>query len=96
MKVRLQHPGGWWVDRVPAWIRWATVEANKMGAKYDGIHWDPPQGQRHSWCARAAHTLAALLPLPAPPPERSVAGASPMSQYRLAGCRQAAARTCVR
>ena len=51
VKVRLQHPGGWWVDRVPAWVRWATVEAGKMGAKYDGIHWDPPPGQRHEWCA---------------------------------------------
>ena len=51
MKVRLQHPGGWWVDRVPAWVRWATVEPGKMGAKYDGIMWDPPAEQRHRWRA---------------------------------------------
>ena len=50
MKIRLQHPGGWFVDRVPAWIRWATVEPNKMGAKYDGIFWDPPAPARHAWC----------------------------------------------
>lgn len=49
VKVRLQHPGGWFVDRVPAWIRWATVEPNKMGARYDGIFWDPPAHERHAW-----------------------------------------------
>ena len=67
VKVRLQHPGGWWVDRVPAWIRWATVEANKMGAKYDGIHWDPPQDERHTWCVvlprGAPTTSSVVLPL---------------------------------
>lgn len=49
VKIRLQHPGGWWLDRLPAWIRWATVEPNKMGAKYDGIYWDPPTGEKHVW-----------------------------------------------
>lgn len=49
MKIRLQHPGGWYVDRIPAWIKWATVEAGKMGAKYDGIHWAPPQQEQHRW-----------------------------------------------
>lgn len=27
LKIRLRHPGGWWVDRIPAWARWATGEA---------------------------------------------------------------------
>lgn len=49
VKIRLQHPGGWWLDRLPAWITWATVEPNKMGAKYDGIYWDPPVGEKHVW-----------------------------------------------
>lgn len=26
LKIRLRHPGGWWVDRIPAWIKWATGE----------------------------------------------------------------------
>ncbi len=26
VKIRLQHPGGWWLDRIPAWITWATVD----------------------------------------------------------------------
>ena len=64
VKVRLQHPGGWWVDRVPAWVRWATVETGKMGAKYDGIHWDPPQGQRHELCARCPDALPNLVLCP--------------------------------
>lgn len=49
VKIRLQHPGGWWLDRIPAWITWATVEAGKMGAKYDGIYWNPAKGERHVW-----------------------------------------------
>ena len=47
VKIRLQHPGGWWLDRIPAWITWATVEPGKMGAKYDGIYWSPSQGDRY-------------------------------------------------
>ncbi|KAI3429595.1 hypothetical protein D9Q98_005681 [Chlorella vulgaris] len=49
VKIRLRHPGGWWVDRIPAWIKWATVPQGVMGAKYDGIHWDPPPSERHRW-----------------------------------------------
>jgi len=64
VKVRLQHPGGFSVDRIPAWVRWATVEA-KMGARYDGVHWAPPPGERHAWCAwlrtGQSHTLAQPL-----------------------------------
>ena len=51
VKVRLQHPDGWHVDRIPAWIRWSVVEPNKMGAHYDGVAWYPPKDQRHQWCA---------------------------------------------
>lgn len=32
VKIRLQHPHGWWMDRVPAWITWAKAEAT-LGAK---------------------------------------------------------------
>lgn len=49
VKIRLQHPGGWWLDRIPAWITWATVEPHKMGAKYDGIFWNPPESEKHVW-----------------------------------------------
>lgn len=31
------------VDRVPAYVRFASAEQGKMGATYDGIYWDPPQ-----------------------------------------------------
>jgi 1,4-alpha-glucan branching enzyme len=48
VKIRLQHPGGWWLDRIPAWITWATVEPGKMGAKYDGIFWNPPDQEKYS------------------------------------------------
>eukprot|EP00887_Chlorella_sp_A99_P001269 scaffold14.g1269.t1 len=49
VKIRLRHPGGWWVDRIPAWIKWATVPQGQMGAKYDGIHWDPPAAAAYAW-----------------------------------------------
>lgn len=49
VEIRLRHPGGWWVDRIPAWIKWATVPQGQMGAKYDGIHWDPPAAAAYAW-----------------------------------------------
>ena len=42
VKIRMQRAGDVWVDRIPAWIKWATVEPGKMGATYDGVFWDPP------------------------------------------------------
>lgn len=46
VKVRLQKPDGAWVDRIPAWISWATAEPGKMGASYDGIYWNPPASEK--------------------------------------------------
>nr|CAB3469087.1 unnamed protein product [Digitaria exilis] len=46
VKFRFRH-GGAWVDRIPAWIRYATVDASKFGAAYDGVHWDPPASERY-------------------------------------------------
>ena len=50
VKVRLEHPGGFSVDRIPAWIRWATQEKG-LGAHYNGVYWAPPADQRYAWCA---------------------------------------------
>lgn len=47
MKVRLRLPGGEWVDRIPAWIKWAVVPQGEMGAKYVGVHWAPAEA--HAW-----------------------------------------------
>lgn len=68
VKIRLQHPGGYFVDRIPAWIKWATVAAGQMGAKYDGIHWDPPQQERHQWCGSCSGPVpgVACVPVEAP------------------------------
>lgn len=50
LRVRLRHPGGWTVDVVPAWTRQAVPEAGgAMGARYEGVHWDPPPGEAHVW-----------------------------------------------
>ncbi|KAF7098994.1 hypothetical protein CFC21_100687 [Triticum aestivum] len=47
VKFRFHRGDGLWVDRVPAWIRYATFDASKFGAPYDGVHWDPPTGERY-------------------------------------------------
>jgi hypothetical protein len=49
VKIRLQSWHDWWCDRVPAWIKYATVPEGEMGAKYNGVYWDPPRGERHIW-----------------------------------------------
>lgn len=49
VKVRLTLPDGAAVDRIPAWISRATVHPGEMGAKLDGVHWDPPAHERHRW-----------------------------------------------
>ncbi|KAK3285361.1 1,4-alpha-glucan-branching enzyme [Cymbomonas tetramitiformis] len=46
VKLHALKDTGEWVDRVPAWITWARAEPGVMGAKYDGIYWDPPPEQR--------------------------------------------------
>ena len=42
VKVQLRTRDGGCVDRIPAWIRYASAEPGRMGATYDGIYWDPP------------------------------------------------------
>ncbi|WIA28178.1 hypothetical protein OEZ86_010746 [Tetradesmus obliquus] len=49
VKIRMQAHGDWWCDRVPAWIKYATVPEGEMGAKYNGVYWDPPRGEKHLW-----------------------------------------------
>jgi 1,4-alpha-glucan branching enzyme len=48
VKIRFFKDDGH-VDRIPAYIRYARVPPNEMGAKYDGIYWDPPKEERHEW-----------------------------------------------
>ncbi|CAI5508118.1 unnamed protein product [Closterium sp. Naga37s-1] len=53
VKIRLQKGDGGWVERIPAWIKWATAEPGKMGACYDGIYWDPPANEKYQFkCPR--------------------------------------------
>ncbi|CAI7729494.1 unnamed protein product [Closterium sp. NIES-54] len=53
VKIRLQKGDGGWVERIPAWIKWATAEPGKMGACYDGIYWDPPANEKYQFkCTR--------------------------------------------
>jgi 1,4-alpha-glucan branching enzyme len=41
VKARVETAYGEWVDRIPAWIKWATQEWNEI--QYNGVHWQPPE-----------------------------------------------------
>jgi 1,4-alpha-glucan branching enzyme len=41
IKCRLETGYGEWVDRIPAWIKWATQAAGEI--QFNGVHWDPPK-----------------------------------------------------
>lgn len=49
VKFRFKHAGGVWVDRIPAWIKYATVDAARFAAPYDGVYWDPPHSERYTF-----------------------------------------------
>ncbi|KAK8495853.1 hypothetical protein V6N13_103341 [Hibiscus sabdariffa] len=49
VKFRFKHGDGVWVDRIPAWVKYATVDPNAFGAPYDGVHWDPPPSERYEF-----------------------------------------------
>lgn len=36
----METSDGAWVERIPAWIRWATQEWNEI--LYNGVYWNPP------------------------------------------------------
>ena len=46
VKFRFKHGDGVWVDRIPAWIKYATVDSASFGAPNDGVYWDPPSSER--------------------------------------------------
>ncbi|PQM36693.1 1 4-alpha-glucan-branching enzyme 1 chloroplastic/amyloplastic isoform X2 [Prunus yedoensis var. nudiflora] len=46
VKFRFKHGNGVWVDRIPAWIKYATVDPARFAAPYDGVYWDPPPSER--------------------------------------------------
>ncbi|GAB2300446.1 1,4-alpha-glucan-branching enzyme, variant 2 [Dionaea muscipula] len=49
VKFRFKYGNGTWVDRIPAWIHYATVDPNRFAAPYDGVYWDPPPDERHQF-----------------------------------------------
>ena len=46
VKFRFKHGDGVWVDRIPAWIKYATADPTNFAAPYDGVYWDPPLSER--------------------------------------------------
>ncbi|KAK1297266.1 1,4-alpha-glucan-branching enzyme [Acorus calamus] len=49
VKFRFKHGNELWVDRIPAWIRYATVDLTQFAAPYDGVYWDPPPTERYEF-----------------------------------------------
>ncbi|KEH36310.1 starch branching enzyme I [Medicago truncatula] len=49
VKFRFKHSDGFWVDRIPAWIKYATVDPSRFAAPYDGVYWDPPLSERYEF-----------------------------------------------
>ncbi|KAM6543540.1 hypothetical protein CsatB_007987 [Cannabis sativa] len=47
VKFRFKHSDGVWADRIPAWIKYATVDPSSFGAPYDGVYWNPPSSERY-------------------------------------------------
>ena len=46
LKCRLETPDGQWVERIPAWIKWATQEWNEI--QYNGVNWEGGEHNRNS------------------------------------------------
>ncbi|MED6119226.1 hypothetical protein PIB30_009875 [Stylosanthes scabra] len=49
VKFRFKHSDGVWVDRIPSWIKYATVDPTRFAAPYDGVYWDPPLSERYQF-----------------------------------------------
>ena len=45
VKFRFMH-NGTWIDRIPAWIKYATADPTSFAAPYDGVYWEPPPSER--------------------------------------------------
>lgn len=41
VKIRLETAYGEFVERIPAWIKWATQEWNEI--QFNGVYWEPPE-----------------------------------------------------
>ncbi|GIL59739.1 hypothetical protein Vafri_14468 [Volvox africanus] len=41
VKCRLETGDGLWVERIPAWITWATQAWNEI--QFNGVYWNPPE-----------------------------------------------------
>ncbi|XP_073140398.1 1,4-alpha-glucan-branching enzyme 1, chloroplastic/amyloplastic-like isoform X2 [Henckelia pumila] len=49
VKFRFKHGNGVWVERIPAWIKYATQDPTKFAAPYDGVYWNPPPSERYEF-----------------------------------------------
>ncbi|KAG0581581.1 hypothetical protein KC19_4G262800 [Ceratodon purpureus] len=47
VKFRMKKDDGTWVDRIPAWIKYAVVDPTVFAAYYDGVYWDPPSADKY-------------------------------------------------
>ena len=61
VKFRMQKGDGTWVDRIPAWIKFAVVDPTVFAAYYDGVYWDPPVSQRYILALNTTYLFSKLI-----------------------------------
>ena len=47
VKIHLQTQEGGWIDKIPAWIKMAVQAPGEI--PFNGVYYDPPAEQRHTW-----------------------------------------------
>ncbi|EFJ46288.1 1,4-alpha-glucan branching enzyme II, partial [Volvox carteri f. nagariensis] len=67
VKCRLETADGHWMDKIPAWIKWATQEWNEI--LFNGVHWDPPEKGAPG---EVAENKAYTFKYPRPPKPRAL------------------------
>lgn len=65
LKCRLEDCDGKWVDRIPAYIKWATQKWDEV--QYNGCHWEPPLGKGKPGVLAEGYTYTFKYPRPARP-----------------------------
>ncbi len=62
IKTRLETAYGEWVERIPAWIKWATQEWNEV--QFNGCYYQPEGGKGQPGVLDADKTYTFKYPRP--------------------------------
>ncbi|KAF5835129.1 glycoside hydrolase superfamily [Dunaliella salina] len=65
IKCRLETADGQWVDKIPAWIKWATQDPGAI--PFNGVYYEPPKGKGKPGEISPDHTYTFQHPRPPKP-----------------------------